>query len=105
MDKQSRRQTLRQVISLPVLGSAAALFAACGNDSGGLECNDTSGLSSQDKQFRETQKYTDVSKDPKKNCYNCNFYEGTDKACGTCKVIKGPVSPKGNCNLWAAKAG
>lgn len=106
MDKQSRRQTLRQVVALPVLGSAAiSLLAACGNDSGGLECNDTSGLSAQDKQFRQTQAYVDVSKDANKNCLNCNFYEGPEKACGTCKVLKGPVSPLGNCNLWAAKAG
>lgn len=104
MTKQSRRQTLRQVVSLPILGSAAALLAACGDDSGGLECNDTSGLSAQDKQFRETQQYVDVSKVADKNCLNCNFYEGTANACGSCKVLKGPVSPKGYCNLWAAKA-
>lgn len=104
MSKQSRRQTLRQVISLPILGSTAALLAACGNDSGGLECNNTSGLAPQDKQFRESQKYVDVSGDASKNCLNCNFYEGSASACGTCKVVKGPVSPKGNCNLWAAKA-
>ncbi|HYW03011.1 MAG TPA: high-potential iron-sulfur protein [Gammaproteobacteria bacterium] len=42
----------------------------------------------------------------KQMCSNCmHFCPGSSaKAMGTCKVVKGPISPDGWCAAWAAKS-
>ncbi len=45
---------------------------------------------------------------PERNesCLNCSlFVPGkTPDAMGTCKVVKGAISPNGWCNIWSAKS-
>lgn len=71
-----------------------------------LNCTDVSGLSDGEKKGREMNKYIEISATAGKNCANCALYEdkGPD-ACGGCKVVKGPINPKGYCTLWVAKQG
>jgi len=77
-------------------------------DKGGEEfsCTDTSGLSESAKKMREQQKYVDKSPKPDKNCENCQLYQPAEKEgeCGGCASLKGPIHPKGYCNLWVEKA-
>lgn len=114
----------RQFIQTGVITSAAgvALIGAVGCDSpkSGNEagadkkteqpaatgCTDVSGLSDGDKKAREGLKYVDVTTIAEKNCANCQLYvaAAAGASCGTCKVVKGPIAPKGYCTAWAKMA-
>jgi hypothetical protein len=42
--------------------------------------------------------------DATKRCSGCLHYlPAAPNKCGGCKVVKGPINPDGNCNLYAAK--
>jgi hypothetical protein len=103
-DKLSRRDVLRRGA---VLGALAALgAAACGKEkSPALTCTDISGLSAGDLQVRTTLAYVDQSTEPGKSCANCQQFvaPATAGTCGTCKVLKGPINPAGNCKSFVAK--
>lgn len=96
-----RRDVLRGIVhSLTVLPAATAL--GCG---GSTDCTDTSQLSPQEAQQRTDQNYLDTSPDPQKLCTLCEQYIPAEKSgCGGCKVLKGPINPKGSCNLFVKKA-
>jgi hypothetical protein len=102
--KLSRRQALRQGAGF---GAFAFLGAsACGKSTPKvLMCTDTTGLSATDIQIRETVlAYVEVSTTPGKNCSNCQqFIAGIPGGCGTCKIVKGPINPGGNCKSFLAK--
>jgi len=85
----------------------AALFgaAACGkSEPKVLSRADTSALSSLDAQVRVALAYVDVSVEPGKACAQCQqFLPGPAGACGSCRVLKGPINPAGYCKSFAAK--
>ncbi len=111
------RSTRRGFLQAAALTGAAlvggATLVACGKDSGGgggggakkLTCLSTSGLTRDEIQLRTTTKYADTSKKAGQSCENCQLYKAAPKAgaCGSCVTIKGPIHPKGWCNIWAAK--
>ncbi len=116
-DQFSRRSFIRQTVSVGAVGiGAAALLSACGKKEGGggkkkaeaaAGCTDVSGLTAPEKAMRTTtSKYMDVGPDPAKVCDGCQLYIAAKAgaACGGCSVVKGPIAPKGTCNLWAKKA-
>ena len=101
----SRRELLQQsavVGAFVTLGSAAV--AAC-NKPAALSCVDTTGLSPTDAQIRTALAYVDTSADPAKVCSRCQQFIPPPAAgsCGTCKVVKGPINPSGNCKSFVAK--
>jgi hypothetical protein len=102
--KVTRRQALRKGAEV---GAFALLGAtACSKDAPKtVMCTDTTGLSATDLQIRETVlAYVEVSATPGKNCSNCQqFIPGAPDACGTCKIVKGPINPGGNCKSFLAK--
>lgn len=106
-DRITRRELIKRTLFLPVVAAGAGMaFAACGDDGEGeLTCTDTSGLQPAELQVRQQQAYTDDSPHADKTCDNCRFWQPPPQqdACGGCQVIKGPIHPKGYCNLWAAK--
>jgi hypothetical protein len=66
-------------------------------------CSDVSGLAELDLKMRnETLKYVTHSPDPAKRCDNCKFWvpAAAGQACGTCTLVKGPISPAGYCISW-----
>jgi len=69
------------------------------------DCNDLSGLSEADIKQRESVSYVALSTDADKNCTNCRFFKAAEdgSGCGSCQLIKGPVSPDGNCKSWFKK--
>ncbi len=68
-------------------------------------CTDVSGLSPADAGVRTTLEYQDHSPFPDKTCAGCIQYvpAATPDQCGGCKVMKGPIHPKGHCKVWAKK--
>ncbi|HJK94606.1 MAG TPA: high-potential iron-sulfur protein [Polyangiaceae bacterium LLY-WYZ-15_(1-7)] len=112
--KLTRRDVLRGVLTLTVVGTAGATLVGCGGEEGGgsgggsdeLSCTDTSGLEPAAVQTRNSLAYVDASPHgAAKNCTNCQFYEAAPSAgqCGGCTIVPGPIHPEGYCNSWAAK--
>jgi hypothetical protein len=103
-DKLSRRDVLRQSAAFGVVAAFGA--AACGKEKhAALSCMDTSSLSSADAQLRTTLAYADISTEPGKSCALCQQFvpAPTPDTCGTCKILKGPINPNGNCKSFVAK--
>jgi hypothetical protein len=99
--KVSRRTLLRQAAAL---GAFALVGAACSKQPASLTCTDTTGLSPADVTVRTTLVYLDTSLEPGRTCSNCQqFIPGAPNACGTCKILKGPINPKGSCKSYVAK--
>jgi hypothetical protein len=101
----SRRDLLQK--SAAVAGALAVFggAAACGKKEAVLVCTDTSGLASADVAVRTTLGYTDVSMEPGKMCTNCQQFvpPAAANTCGSCKILKGPINPKGYCKSFVAK--
>jgi hypothetical protein len=103
-DELSRRDLLHRSVAFGALAAFGA--TACGKEKrAALSCNDTSALSSADAQLRTTLAYVDTSTEPGKTCAQCQQFNSpaSADACGTCKILKGPVNPKGNCKSFVAK--
>jgi hypothetical protein len=101
-EKLSRRHLLQQSAAL----GALAVFGtvACGKKQAALVCTDTTGLSAADISVRTALAYTDVSIEAGKTCSGCQqFVPTAPNACGTCKVVKGPINPIGDCKSFLAK--
>ena len=99
----TRREWLRGAgIGLVVLGAASCKRNATLPSS----CTDTTGLTNADIQARSALAYADSSPEPGKDCSGCQqFIAAPDEGkCGSCKLLKGPVHPKGYCRGFAAKA-
>ena len=103
LDKHSRRDVLGHGGALGLL--VALGTAGCGKGKRALSCTDTSALTPADVQLRTTLAYVDVSTDPNKTCTQCQQFIASPSpdACGTCKVVKGPINPKGNCKSFVVK--
>jgi hypothetical protein len=105
-DEFCRRSVLAPTAAF---GLFAALGAAgCGKDEGAaLSCTDTSGLDPDAVALRTgpAVAYADRSIDPVKSCARCQQFllAASANACGTCKVIKGPVHPRGSCKLFVPR--
>jgi hypothetical protein len=101
-EKLSRREILQRGAALGAL--AVVGTGACGKEAKPLSCTDTMSLSAADAQVRTSLAYVDISTDPAKTCTNCQqFIPAAPNTCGTCKVVKGPINPKGNCKSYVAK--
>ena len=105
MEKLSRRGVLARGGALGVVALLGG--TACGKASARpLICGDTTGLSDTDLQVRAALAYQDASQDPVRRCDLCLQFipppEGI-RACGMCKVVKGPISPHGSCKSFAVR--
>ena len=100
-EKFSRRDILKRSAALSVF--AAVGGAACSRPKT-LSCTDTMSLSAADAQTRVALQYVDHSVEPGKMCSGCaQFIPAAPDACGSCKVVKGPINPKGYCKSFIAK--
>ncbi len=75
-------------------------------DASPASCADTTGLSSDDVAARATLGYVEPSTKGDKTCSACvQFVAPTASGqCGTCKLLKGQIHPRGYCKAFAAKA-
>lgn len=120
-NQTSRREFLQRLTLLGTAGVVTPMvLSACGGDgdqsgeasgdgntasASDFSCTDTSGLSEQEIQMRNNSEYVDDSPHDDKTCDNCQLYvePAGGEQCGGCQVIKGPIHPKGYCNLWVAQ--
>ena len=88
-----------------LLGAGALFVAGCSKSKDAFTCMDTAGLAAEDAAQRAQVAYVDRTTEVGKNCESCQQYvvATSDGACGTCKLMKGPVHPWGNCKLYAKK--
>jgi len=100
----ARREILRHLVVFPVGAAVAAGLAACSKKP---QCDSVGSLSHDDLTLRkDTAAYAEKSPDAAKTCAKCvQFVPASANACGTCKVIKGPINPEGTCKLFAANSG
>jgi len=58
--------------------------------------------SAEDQKIRTQLQYTDQAAEPARVCKNCVQYVEASEAgaCGTCKLIKGPIHPRGTCAVF-----
>ncbi len=100
----ARRDALRQLAVFSFSALAPSSLIACSKR---LSCTDTTGLGPEELNQRiNIAVYVEPSPDPGKKCARCTYYEpAAPKACGGCKVVKGPISPEGTCKLFVAKTG
>ena len=96
----SRRRVLQL---LGVSGPLALALAGCKKT---LTCDDVSSLPTADVETRTKNQYVEPSKEPGKQCKDCNFFKSAAaEACGACVQVKGPIRADGGCKLWAVKVG
>jgi hypothetical protein len=94
-----------------LLGGAARAFAALVGSSAcrknaALVCDGPStGLPTADLQLRATVEYVDTSPQPDRACVNCALYVAApaEGKCGACKIVRGPIHPKGTCKVFLRK--
>ncbi|HEY8041909.1 MAG TPA: twin-arginine translocation signal domain-containing protein [Polyangiaceae bacterium] len=104
-DKLSRRDVLQKSAALSALVVFGGAAACSKSQPAALTCTDTSSLSATDVQVRTALAYVDTSTEPGKTCSACQQFipPPAAGACGTCKVVKGPINPGGNCKSFVAK--
>jgi hypothetical protein len=88
---------------LLVAPAAALAFAAACKKGAPASCNDKSGLTPADVSAREALAYVDRSTDMTQLCVKCRQYlpGPASDACGSCKIMKGPIHPNGTCRAFA----
>jgi hypothetical protein len=98
-----RREAIRSLVVLSASFALPGALVACSKKP---TCTDVSGLTPEELQLRTgTAAYVEATPDPAKTCDNCAQWTPapSENACGGCKVVKGPINPKGYCKLWVAK--
>ncbi len=80
----------------------AALRARARQLGAALDCSDLSGLQPAESRTRDENEYLPHSPKNDQVCLNClNFVPAAlETACGTCKTVRGPISPDGWCKQW-----
>ena len=108
-DRLSRREFLTRLgIGALSIGAVGALASCKGGGGGaGPTCTDLTGVPDAAKATRTALKYVDASVTEGKACEKCQQFTAPagGASCGTCKLFAGPVSPKGYCTGFVAKAG
>ncbi len=63
------------------------------------------GLAPADVAIRtQTAAYVEAAADVSKKCALCvQYVPAAPNACGSCKVVKGPINPEGGCKLFVPK--
>lgn len=101
----SRPEPRRRVLLwLLRAGPCAWLLAACAR-SAPKRCDDLRGLSDAAQMGRALQQYTDRAWSPEQRCELCDFWQAAPEVsrCGACRVVPGPIHPKGSCVAFVAK--
>lgn len=68
-------------------------------------CPEQASLTEQEKAIRSSLKYVDQTPIAQRTCDNCKLYTlpSESSICGGCKVVPGPIHPKGYCAAWIAR--
>lgn len=93
----SRRDFVVALASLPGLGALACSKAKADS----FTCTDVSALSEAEQKRRVDLAYVDKAPDPDRECDRCAQFLGVPEGCGSCKLLRGPISPGGSCKSFA----
>lgn len=98
----SRRDLLRR----GALGIGALTGLSACSKHKAISCVAVDGLSVEEILPRNKLLYADVAPDPAKTCSTCQQFVAplSEDQCGSCKIMKGPVNPRGSCKSYVAKA-
>jgi hypothetical protein len=96
--------TRRHLLSVAPATFAGLALAACAKKEPDA-CTSTLGLTQEEIKTRTSLGYRDREADPNKTCAKCSQYVEPKNVedCGACKVLKGPVHPRGGCNVFTPK--
>jgi hypothetical protein len=96
----------RRYLMMGAIGLLAGAACSKKEEEGPKSCTDTTGLTPDELAARTALGYVDTSTEAGKLCNTCQQYVAAPdpKSCGSCKVMKGPVHPKGYCKAWAQKS-
>ena len=100
----SRRSFMARGLMLgAAAGTASWVLSGCGGSD--LQCTDTSGLTAQEIQVRQSLEYVDATPFPDKRCSLCRFYTAaqSQSQCGGCQLVKGPIHPDGYCKSYVTR--
>lgn len=100
--KLDRREAIQRLALFTTSALLPAWALGCSRKE---SCLDVTGLTPEEVRARtETAKYVEQTMDATKRCSTCAQYvAAAPSKCGGCKVLKGPINPDGNCNLFVAK--
>lgn len=95
----------RRSLLVLIPGALGASLAAGCKEKEPDSCVDASTLAPTEAKVRTTLNYQDRSPDPEKVCSQCVQYLEPPEAgsCGSCKIMKGPVHPRGTCNVFTRR--
>jgi High potential iron-sulfur protein len=96
MSELPRRKAI--LSGLQILSAATLLPWAVGRARAAGACVKADSVS-----MRAALEYTDPAPDPAQACINCGFFTMDQAPCGTCMIMKGPVSSTGHCHSWSDK--
>lgn len=107
----SRKELLKKGAVVGAVGAVSVALAYCKKKpadssapaAGG--CGDVSGLTQAEKDQRTQLQYTDKSPKADQPCSGCALFvaAAAGASCGTCNLVKGPISPDGWCSSWVKK--
>ena len=102
--RMKRRDALTPIAALSAAVAFPGWLLACSKKP---DCNDVSALSADDLHVRnDVAKYVEQTMEAAKRCSACAQYVApAQNQCGGCKIVKGPISPDGNCALFVLKPG
>ena len=88
-------------------GTGSAANQPKGGGGGDLNCMDAPDLTEAQKNTRKALKYADSSDKEGQLCDNCQYWEPAknEGECGGCRVVPGPIHPKGWCSSWTKMKG
>jgi hypothetical protein len=94
----------REFVRLSIVGVVSGGLAACRRGAN-FSCAEAPGLEPQAAIVRSTLGYVDRATDAARSCLSCNhFTSAGDAACGTCRLVRGPIHPSGSCRVWVARS-
>jgi len=112
----SRRMILKKTFGLMAISALGPVLGACqkacrkeesptnAKEEADFSACESSSLSPDEKAIRNNLRYVDATPISTRTCDNCKLYTlpKAGAQCGGCRIIPGPVHPKGWCSSWYA---
>lgn len=90
-----------------VLGTLATIawLGGCRRKTEPDSCEDVTGLDDGALMGRALQRYVDRATSQDKQCSGCDFWLAASEvtACGRCRLLPGPIHPRGTCAAFVPK--
>jgi hypothetical protein len=103
---RATQPTRRAMLSLLLAAPWATAFLIAYRKMDPDSCQDVHLLGDAEQIGRAFQQYTDHAPSTDKQCSKCDFWKppSDPTQCGSCRIVSGPIHPKGYCTFFARKA-